>query len=118
MLAGEAVAEFVQHLDRRHRDPEVEPVLRAEKLVKCWQTTLKYREVHPDQGQGAQTEHQHAQNRRPSEKPAGVSVEPVEESLGINAAEAEGEDVGELPHELAPLLLVAALDELLSLAAR
>ena len=119
MFARQAVAELVQHLDRGHRDAEVEPVLRAEELMKRRQLALEFVEV-----DGHERQPQHRANssthmhRRPAEEPARVLVEPVEEPLGIDAAEAQGEDVGELAHQLAPLFFVAAFDELLALAGR
>src|SRR3954454_15579535 len=104
MFTRQAVAELVQHLDDRHRDAEINPVLWTEELVKRRQLSLEFVKMCRDEARRRTSDQSDDNHHPPAEEPAGVFVEPVEEPLGIDAAEAKGKDVGQLAHQLAEFL--------------
>ena len=59
---------------------------------------------------------QHSRHRPGREEPADVGIEPVQEPLGIEALEADAEDVADGGRELFAFPLVAAFAELAALA--
>ncbi len=100
---------------QHHRQQE--GVVDAEELVELGQLRAEHVELDRHQRQrrqaptGRQSAHRHGR-----EEPADVGVEPVQQPLGIEALEADAEDVADGAEEFLAAALVAAFAELAALA--
>ncbi len=117
MLAGHAVAELVQDFGDAQRDRKQQRVLEAEERMKVGQAAVKRLEMDQHQQQRGKPKQDAGRHRRAGVEPGNPGVEPVQETLGIEALEADAENVRQGGQELLAAALAAALEQLLSLAA-
>ena len=118
VLAHQPVAELVQHLGQGQHEHHPDHVLGGEELMEAGELRLKHVELHRDQQHGGQPQQQGRDQGRQREAPADLGIQPVEHRLGIDAAEANRQQVGQPAAPFLPGPLAAAEPELTPLAGR
>ena len=98
---------FMQHFYYSHRGKHVDPVMRAKKLVKRWQTSNKLVELHHHQGEGTDRKQANTNHGYPGKEPAGVNRHTVQYAFRINASPTHGKHIGQAAQPLTPCFLVA-----------
>ena len=105
VFAGQAVPEFVQHLGEAERDAEINPIARRKELMESRQLGPKRLELHQDEQQRRRHQQQANGHRRRRKKPTHFRIQPIQNPLGVEALEADREQVRQrAPDRLAPLL--------------
>ena len=112
MFARQSVAEFVQHFGNRQRHAEPDPILRGEEIVKRRQLGAEDIELRGDEQQRDRDEQQPANARRRRKEPATAAVEPREQTVGVEAFEADAQDVAECLPACPPAPLLVAAKQL------
>ncbi len=111
------MAELVQDLGDAQRDRQQQRVLEAEEGVEVGQTADEGLEMHKHQQQRRKPQKDAGGHGHGMVEPVDPLMQPFEEPLGIEAFEADAEDVRQRGDEFLAAALAAAFEQLFALAA-